>query len=181
MTAWILAAAAFGLMLWATHEEETRAQRWYKILPSVVAVWLMVKAAPNGTAGAFAAFGLGAIVAAVWSPVLSHHLSGWLLGQLHQFSTDTGGFRVDLTEARVWIEKGAYRRAIRCVKEELRKDARNYEALLLLATLHRELKEPAPAAAALDGILGNPAATDEQKRFARLGQDELRKEFGPLT
>lgn len=175
----LIAGAAFVVFVLATRPEETRENRWVKIIPSTLLVWLAAALATAGVAGAFMAFLTFVLLTLIWAPVYSHYLSGGIMNLFHGFHTDEGGFRTDYSEARVKIDQGELAQAVKAVEHELRKDPVNYEGRLLLASLYRELGKPADAAAQLEVILRNPLATADQKRFALAGQEQLRHESGP--
>jgi hypothetical protein len=177
MASWIAAGISLAVFVGATQPEALRARRWGKIIPSVGLVWLIARLAVLGVAGGFLAVWLTVLLAFLWAPVISHYTSGWLLGWLCRFSSDEGGFRINYTAARIFAEERRFAEAIEAVRRELRKSPLDYEGHLLLAALHRELKQPLEAAAALAVVINNPAATEEQRNAARAGKEELRKEF----
>lgn len=181
MVSLIITAISLVIFIYATQPEELRDNRWVKIVFSTPAVWLIAQMATGGPAGGFMAVGCTLLLAFFWAPVISHYTSGWLLDQVQRFSTDEGGFRVDFSQARIHIDQRQFPESIKAVRHELRKDPKNYEGHLLLAGLYREMKQPSEAMAALAVILDNPAATEEQKRVARAGLEELRNELGAVN
>jgi tetratricopeptide (TPR) repeat protein len=83
------------------------------------------------------------------------------------------GLRAEFRYARSAKREGDLKEAIRLAQQELEKDPKNYEGLLLLAAIYEEMKIPDQAMLQLNAALSHPDVTDAQREFAQAEKDRL--------
>lgn len=110
--------------------------------------------------------GLG-ILAVMWSDVLSHYTGGWITDILHTDVSSETGIKPDFRYARNHRRDGEWHKAIAAIRHELTKDPKNFEGLLLLSEIYKDLAKPGEAIKQLNTILENPDATPDQKGGAQ--------------
>ncbi len=115
-------------------------------------------------AASLGAFGLLAIT---WAGNLAqwaaHHQVNFFYRDLHSIT----GLRPDFKFAHNHRRDGELDEAIKATKEELQKDPKNFEGLLMLAQMNLDLNKPTEAVEYIGIILNNHAATESQMELAR--------------
>jgi hypothetical protein len=172
-----LDAVAIGIFIVLTHPIDLRHRRWMRIalsLPSVtfVAQILISHGLPGSSLGGMALVMwllanigvLGLLWAGPVADIVAHAAVGLLEQKFHEARLTPADFSL----ARRLRQEGEIKEAVAAAREELLKDASNYEGLILLAQLYEDLNLPGEALKQLDIILANPQATDAQKEEARV-------------
>jgi hypothetical protein len=114
-----------------------------------------------------------ALLALLWTDVLSHHSAVKISGFIFGDGCGGGGFHPDYKDARACIEGNDFQGAIKCVEAELMKRPNDFEGRLLLAALYKELKQPGRGLPHVEIILGHAELTEPQKAQALAAQAEL--------
>ncbi len=175
LTLFITLGLCLALFIGLTHPLELRRGRWVKIGVSLIVVFLLTTVVQQGL-NQIQVFFVFVFVAlcSLWKGNLAYFITqGVMIFLYGEWSTRaTGGFRPDYRAIRSRMEEGDLDEAIEQTKKELEKAPKDYEGLMLLATLYHEQQLPDEALVHLEVILHNPRATDEQKRNATLAKTQ---------
>ena len=109
----------------------------------------------------------------LWAPNLTFLASRGATSLLYGDGEGGGGFRTDFREARLRIREGEWNGAVKLIELELTKEPKDFEGLRLLAEACGQLKMFEKAQAQMETILNNPAATDDQKAWAKTEQARI--------
>ena len=167
MTYWATATVGclltVGLGLAATHPEEAREGRWWKIVLSLPPVLVIASALHelSGINGYFAAFSFG-ILGFIWKSPIAHYGSLAFLRLLNGDMNRPTGIRAEFGAARRLHLHGDLDDALKHTRQELEKEPYHYEGLLLLAQIYIDLDKPDRALATLDTLLAHTPLTAAQ-------------------
>jgi hypothetical protein len=169
-----------GLLIAVTQPIDLRAHRWRRIglsLPWVTFLGqiLIDRGLPGGWTGGVATMmwlsvNIG-ILGLIWGGPLAGLAAHGVVRLLDPPFQEARLTRPDFSAARRHRQEGELKEAVEAARKELKKDAVNYEGLILLAQLYQDLNLPEEALKQLDIILGNPQATDDQKEAARVEKE----------
>lgn len=182
----LILAIAVMIMLGLSHPLELRPGRGLKTalsLPFVSVAALVASLSASSPVGGLGQVMVYAfctiIVAVVWASNLAWFGARFFNHLLHGSERAGGGFRPDFTLVRHHVKEDDLDEAYRHLKEELDKDPKNYEGLLLLAQIRLNQKRVKDAVAALEIIINNSEATDVQRETARSEKQRIHYEFKP--
>ena len=157
------------VLIWLMRAEDPPKGTWFRFLITLVAVWNI---ADSWQGQLSMAMGKGVFLLAgvvfLWMPYYGRRLSAAFAKYIYSIPQKRGAFRPDYQEARSAAEIGDIQRAFELIRDELEKEPRNFEGLMLLASGLQSQKEPEKAMMAMKKILDNPDATPEQKRLAEV-------------
>ena len=113
------------------------------------------------------------VVALIWRNVLGYY-AGRAAGRLifGDLNSRTG-VRADFRAAKSFLSHGEFSEALEETTAELKRDALNYEGLLLLADVHQHLGAPARALGALQKLSTNRELTPSQRALVQARQSQL--------
>jgi hypothetical protein len=185
---WLIAigvlALLAGVMLGLSHPVELRPGRRWKMAVSLPMLALAILIMIQGAGNPAAAIGqvttyvfLIGVPGLIWTPNITWFAARIISEVLHGSGRAGGGFRPDFSLARHYLKEGDLEEALKLTDEELDKDPCNFEGMLLLAQICLYRKEPDKAIKALEVIIANPDATDQQKELAVAEKKRLECEF----
>ncbi|MSU56864.1 MAG: tetratricopeptide repeat protein [Pedosphaera sp.] len=94
---------------------------------------------------------------------------------LNSEPTRTSGFLADYRTAKIAARDGDLPQAIKFAEEQLEKKPKQYEGLMLLASLYADAGHVEKAITMMNRILTNPGATGKQKQTALHEKDNYER------
>jgi len=105
-------------------------------------------------------------LALIWCGPIAHLLAGPITNFIYSRGSQSAGHIPNYKYAREKALDGDFKEAIKMCQWELSKQPDNYEGLLLLATVHMEMKQPKLALEQVAVILKIPHLSEQQEREA---------------
>jgi hypothetical protein len=173
----LLCACFFGLLWWLTSDPDLRHCRW-KVPVSMPLLFLVIFPIVRrglDLGSGMLAFILVLVLGLLWTQEISWLLSGSLMKFLHGEPTTVTGFRPDYVYAKSHFKDGNWEESLRLTQVELEKDSKNFEGLMLSATIYQKLQLPANAIVQLKIILNNSDASDDQKAVATVEKEKCER------
>lgn len=171
----IAALLAFLMMLALSQPIELRESRWPKIKFTFLCVGLAALLSQVPLDNFFVRYAVIVVFAACVTGIFGCWLpnASWLMFSRPMDSmifggvgTQSAGHIPDYKFAREKALEGEFKEAIKLCQWELSKQPDNYEGLLLLATIHMEMKNPKLALEQVELILKIPHLSEPQEREA---------------
>ena len=101
---------------------------------------------------------------------IANKIAGFFANRLVDFlnsePTRTSGFLPDYRAAKIAARDGDLAHAIILAEEQLEKDSKQYEGLMLLGSFYADADQIQKAIAMMNRIITNPSATGKQKQTA---------------